>query len=73
MNVVTVILQRTSYEKKYPEQPSVMEKERQGSRKNPRYYKSFAVTPSEDNSYNYEQSRVDSDIHSKFTGVGGVQ
>ena len=43
-----------------------------GSRKNPRYYKSFAVTPSED-SYQYDQSRIESDVHSKFTGIGGLQ
>lgn len=56
-----------------PEGTPMGEREKQGgSRKHPRYYKSFAMTPSED-SYQYDQSRVDSDLHSKYTGVGGIQ
>lgn len=42
------------------------------TRKHPRYYKSFAVTPSNDDR-SYDQSQIDSEMHSKFTGVGGYQ
>ena len=39
------------------------------SRKHPRYYKSFAVTPSNDDR-SYDQSQIDSENPSKFQGGG---
>lgn len=43
------------------------------TRKNPRYYKSYAVTPSDDDQSgimkNDDQSRVQSDALSKFTAA----
>lgn len=45
------------------------------TRKNPRYYKSYAVTPSDDDqsamTRNDDQSRIQSDAPSKFTVQGG--
>lgn len=50
-------------EKKMPK--NIGAERRFATRKHPRYYKSYAVTPSND-----DRSYVDSEVQSKFTGMG---